>query len=121
MRRSGGDLDLRGGFERDVDLDFLKIGLDTVGEAEQVPVDHDLLVSPMMSRKLMDQGGDASFSREGHDRARIVDENPLELEADLLACGVFVPALEELDESVEVLAEGTGERGDAGIIWHGHG
>ena len=111
MGGAGGDLELGSRFERDGHRDGLGGGLDAVGEAEQVPVDEHALVLRAVARELLKEGADAVLAREGDGRTRAVDEDALELEADLLARGVLVAALEHADERLEVLAERAGEGG----------
>ena len=106
-------LKLGGGLEREVHLDILELGMLDPGETEEMSVDDGGFNIRDVVRQLMDEGRHTAFAREGQRGAGAIYEDTLELEADLLATGVFVAAFQDVDEGIEVLAKRAGEAGDA--------
>ena len=120
MGGAGGYLELRGRFERHGDIDGLGTGIDAVREAEEVPVDVNGRAFGMQLDELRDERTHTAHAFEGNGRARAVDEDALEFEADCLAGRIFVAALEHADEGFEILAERSGEGGDGRGSVAGH-
>ena len=86
-------LKLGGGLEREIHLDILELGVLDPSETEEMSVDDGGFDIGDVARQLMDEGRHTVVARKGQRGAGAVYEDALELEADLLAAGVFVAAL----------------------------